>query len=273
LESGLCGLKHIDIKVLLLQLEVAAGRLIICKVDGKKNSADLLTKELDGATLSRLIGFLGVCSDSENIAACEEGWQAVQHRRGKGTKSTFSSASTSLRALTIAGMVKKAASYDPFDDEASWSWQWHACVAVLIILASLVISVLVGTGAPQRALPRNEDDEDDPQQSWREMIAEARSEYDAWQRSGDGAEWAEYMGMDVEQHEPQVTPLEGQYYEDFAGAQLDNSNDDESELSDTPDHEAVNEWIERVVRHGQELDERYHAEVVDAAITLQLNEP
>jgi hypothetical protein len=58
LKSGVCGLKHIDIKVLLLQQEVAAGRLIMCKVDGKQNSADLLTKEVDGATLSRLIGFL-----------------------------------------------------------------------------------------------------------------------------------------------------------------------------------------------------------------------
>jgi hypothetical protein len=80
------------------------------------------------------------------------------------------------------------------------------------------------------------------------------------------------MGMDAAQHEPQVAPFDGQYCEDFAGAQLDN-DDDESELSDTPDHEAVNAWIERVVRHGQELDERYHAEVVEAAITLQLNEP
>jgi hypothetical protein len=70
-----------------------------------------------------------------------------------------------------------------------------------------------------------------------------------------------------------VAPADGQYYEDFAGAQLDNDDDDESELSDTPDHEAVNEWIDRVVRHGQELDERYHAEVVDAAITLYIDEP
>jgi hypothetical protein len=219
LKSGLCGLKHIDIKVLLLQQEVAAGRLIICKVDGKKNSADLLTKEVDGATLSRLIGFLGVCNDSENIEACEEGWQVVQHRRGKSKKLAFSSGAASLRALTIAGMVKKATSYNPLDDEESWSWQWHAFVVLMIIVASLVISVLVGTGAPQRALMRDdEDDQDAQQQSWQEMIAEARRDEDAWHSSGDGAEWAEYMGMDASQHEPQVAPADGQYYEDFAGA-------------------------------------------------------
>jgi hypothetical protein len=271
LKSGLCGLKHIDIKVFLLQQEVTAGRLIICKVDGKKNSADLLTKEVDGATLSRLIGFLGVCSDAESIDACEEGWQVVQHRRGNGKKVAFSSRAASLRAITMAGMMKKATAHNPLNDDESWSWQWHIFVALMIILASFVISVLVGTGAPQRALVRDDDeyeDQDEPQQSWQEFIAEGRREEDAWHRSGDGTEWAEYMGMDASQHEP-VVPPDGSYDDEYI-EEVRPDNDEESELSDTPDHEAINEWIDRVVRHGQEIDERYHAEVVEAAITLQL---
>ncbi len=67
-KTGLCGIKHLDLKLLKLQDEYRMKKLDIVKVDGKLNPADVLTKEVDASTLVSMKAGYGM-DRSPEIAA------------------------------------------------------------------------------------------------------------------------------------------------------------------------------------------------------------
>jgi hypothetical protein len=220
LKSGLCGLKHIDIKVLLLQQEVADGRLCICKIDGRKNSADLLTKEVDGGTLSRLIHFLGIHDETKQLDLCEEEqWQLVDRRKGRKSRVPTAASRSMLKAITMASMMTRAATQGMNDDDNSWSFMSEVLMAMLAITLSLIVSIWVGTRQRHHGGDANEPDGT----TWSEMLAEAHRDEQEWRRSGEANAWAEDVGWFQEELGPPYVPL----YEHFEGAREDRSDDDE----------------------------------------------
>ena len=54
LKQGLCGIKHMDIKLLRLQDEVRLKRMRCIKIPGTDNCSDILTKEVDNKTMDHL---------------------------------------------------------------------------------------------------------------------------------------------------------------------------------------------------------------------------
>ena len=58
--SGCGKIRHLQTQYLWIQELVVQRCIIIYKVDGKKNSSDLLTKYLDGNSISRYLSSMGM---------------------------------------------------------------------------------------------------------------------------------------------------------------------------------------------------------------------
>ena len=57
---GLGRMRHVEVKDLWLQALVKEGRVILSKVSGDQNPADVMTKYLDRATVTRLLALGGI---------------------------------------------------------------------------------------------------------------------------------------------------------------------------------------------------------------------
>ena len=58
--KGLGKMKHLEIRDLWLQREVSLGKVVVNKVDGKKNPADLLTKYLRKEEIEERLQLMGI---------------------------------------------------------------------------------------------------------------------------------------------------------------------------------------------------------------------
>ena len=58
--KGLGKMKHLEIRDLWLQREVTLGKVIVNKVDGKKNPADLMTKYLRKEEIEERLQLMGI---------------------------------------------------------------------------------------------------------------------------------------------------------------------------------------------------------------------
>ena len=58
--KGLGKMKHLEIRDLLLQREVSLGKVLVNKVDGKKNPADLMTKYLLKEEMEERLQLMGI---------------------------------------------------------------------------------------------------------------------------------------------------------------------------------------------------------------------
>ena len=58
--KGLGKMKHLEIRDLWLQREVALGKVTVNKVDGKKNPADLMTKYLRKEEIEERLQLMGI---------------------------------------------------------------------------------------------------------------------------------------------------------------------------------------------------------------------
>ena len=58
--KGLGKMKHLEIRDLWLQREVSLGKVVVNKVDGKKNPADLMTKYLRKEEIEERLQLMGI---------------------------------------------------------------------------------------------------------------------------------------------------------------------------------------------------------------------
>ena len=65
--KGLGKMKHLEIRDLWLQREVALGRVVVNKVDGTKNPADLMTKYLRKEEIESRLERMGLRIDWEDF--------------------------------------------------------------------------------------------------------------------------------------------------------------------------------------------------------------
>ena len=65
--KGLGKMKHLEIRDLWLQREVALGRVVVNKVDGLKNPADLMTKYLRKDEIESRLELMGLRIDWEDF--------------------------------------------------------------------------------------------------------------------------------------------------------------------------------------------------------------
>ena len=56
--KGTGKVRHIEVCQLWVQQEVSNGRMEVVKVKGEHNIADILTKHVDNATMSRHVGYM-----------------------------------------------------------------------------------------------------------------------------------------------------------------------------------------------------------------------
>ena len=90
--QGLGKMKHLEIRDLWLQREVGLNRVIVCKVDGTRNPADLMTKYLKRWEIEVRLGLMGMRviwdpevreEDKEELAqeVLELGWSFLRRWR------------------------------------------------------------------------------------------------------------------------------------------------------------------------------------------------
>ena len=113
LRSGPGKVKHIDLKMMIIQ-ELTAKKLVeVRKINTLVNCADLLTKAVDETTLTRLLWDVGVSKlDSHEVAA------VTKHREKRITAHVR----RHISAFVAAAVVQSATGYDLNEESAPMSW-------------------------------------------------------------------------------------------------------------------------------------------------------
>jgi hypothetical protein len=138
--QGVGRIRHLEVKVLWVQDQVKNGRVLVEKVEGIWNQADLGTKPLDEKTLVRHRGSLGLKTLPEKlteaaIAAVESGWF---RQSAKGRMSPLMLAAVPLAAgADDRGLCLATTSSQPVAAGGGVGWQTVLAMILTILMVGL----------------------------------------------------------------------------------------------------------------------------------------